>query len=115
MVELLRGLRRRSPVPMRVVWDRGHVHDKSKAVRASLAGHPSISTEEFPSPTPEANPDAGAWQHTEHGRPANFTPEDTEGLRTAVPRELTRLHRSPTLLASFIRHKIPIRLPRSFR
>ncbi len=116
MVEFLRELRRQLPVPMRIVWDRGNVHDKSKAVRAFLAEHPSISTEKFPSYTPEANPDEGVWQHTKHGRLANFTPEGTEQLRTEVTRELTRLQRSPKLLASFIRHaKIPIRLSSSFR
>lgn len=116
MVEFLKKLRRQLPVPMRIVWDRGNVHDKSKAVRAFLAGHPSISTEQFPSYMPEANPDEAVWQHTKHSRLSNFTPEDTTELRTAVEGELTMLQRSPRLLASFIRRaEIPIRLPRSFR
>ncbi|WZO97516.1 transposase [Isosphaeraceae bacterium EP7] len=116
MVEFLRELRRQLPVPMRIVWDRGNVHDRSKAVRAFLAEHPSVKTERFPSYTPEANPDEGVWQDTKHGRLANFTPEDTAELRSAVSGELTRLQRSPKLLASFIRHaEVPIRLPKSFR
>lgn len=116
MVEFLRDLRRQLPCPMRIVWDRGNVHDRSRAVRAFLAKHPSIRTEQFPSYTPEANPDEGVWQHTKHGRLANFTPEGTAELRAAVTAELTRLRRSPKLLASFLRHAgIPIRLPHSSR
>ena len=110
-VEFLRELRRRLPVPMTIVWDRGNVHDRSKAVRAYLAEHPAIETEPFPSYTPEANPDEGVWQHAKHGRLANFAPEDTAELRSELVRELERLHRRPDLLAAFIRHAaIPIRL-----
>lgn len=83
MVEFLRELRRRMPWPLRIVCDRGNVHDESKAVRAFLAEHPSISTEQFPSYTPEANPDEGVWQHAKHGRLANFTPEDTTTMPEA--------------------------------
>jgi transposase len=110
-VEFLRELRRRLPVPMTILWDRGNVHDRSKAVRAYLAEHPAIETEPFPGYTPEANPDEGVWEHTKHGRLANFAPEDTAELRAELVRELARLHRRPKLLASFIRHAaIPIRL-----
>jgi transposase len=111
VVEFLRELRRQLPVPMTVLWDKGNVHDRSKVVRAYLAEHPSIETEPFPSYTPEANPDEGVWEHTKHGRLANFTPEDTAELRAVLVEELERLARRPDLLASFIRHaEIPIRL-----
>ena len=110
-MEFLRELRRQLPGPMTVLWDRGNVHDRSKAVRAFLAEHPAIETEAFPSYTPEANPDEGVWGYTEYGRLANFAPEDTAELRAALIEELGRLHRRPKLLASFIRHAaIPIRL-----
>jgi transposase len=116
MVGFLRELHRQMPWPLRIVRDRGNVHDRSKAVRAFLAEHPSIRTEKFPGYTPEANPDEGVWEHTKHGRLANFTPEDTAELRSAVEGELRRLGRSPRLLASFIRHAgIPIRLQKSSR
>jgi transposase len=96
---------------MTILWDRGNVHDRSKAVRAYLAEHPAIETEPFPSYTPEANPDEGVWGYTKYGRLANFAPEDTAELRAALVAELGRLHRRPKLLASFIRHaRIPIRL-----
>ena len=111
VVGFLRELRRQLPVPMTVLWDKGNVHDRSKVVRAYLAERPSIATEPFPSYTPEANPDEGVWEHTKHGRLANFTPEDTAELRAVLVEELERLHRRPDLLASFIRHAaIPIRL-----
>src|SRR4051812_40663955 len=110
-VEFLRELRRQLPVPMTILWDRGNVHDRSKAVRAYLAEHPAIETEPFPSYTPEANPDEGMWGYTKHGRLANFAPEDTDELRAALVAKLERLHRRPRLLASFIRYAgIPIRL-----
>ena len=110
-VAFLRELRRQLPVPMTILWDRGNVHDRSEAVRAFPAEHPSIRTEQFPGYTPEANPDEGVWEHTKHGRLANFAPEDTSELRAALVGELERLHRRPKLLASFIRHAaIPIRL-----
>jgi transposase len=111
VVEFLRELRRQLPVPLTILWDKGNIHDRSKAVRAYLADHPSIETVPFPSYTPEANPDEGVWQHTKHGRLANFAPGDTTELRAELVKELERLHRRPKLLASFIRRaRIPIRL-----
>jgi len=110
-VEFLRELRRQLPVPMTVLWDRGNVHDRSKAVRAFLAENPAIETERFPGYAPETNPDEGVWGYTKYGRLANFAPEDTAALRAALVAELERLHRRPKLLGSFIRHaKVPIRL-----
>jgi transposase len=110
-VAFLRELRGQLAVPMTILWDRGNVHLRSKAVRAYLAEHPAIETESFPSYTPEANPDEDVWGHAKHGRLANFTPEDTAALRAVLLEGLERLHRRPKLLASFIRHAdIPIRL-----
>jgi transposase len=103
-VAFLRELRRQLPVPMTLLWDRSNVHDRSKAVRAYLAEHPSIETEPFPGYAPEANPDEGGWGYTKYGRLANFAPEGTDELRSALAAELERLHRRPRLLASFIRH-----------
>jgi transposase len=110
-VEFLRELRRQLPVPMTILWDKGNIHDRSKAVRANLADHPSIETVPFPSYTPEANPDEGVWQHTKHGRLANFAPQDTTELRAELVKELERMDRTPKLLAACIRRaRIPIRL-----
>jgi transposase len=110
-VAFLEQLRRHIRGPMTIIWDRGNIHDRSKVVRAYLAKHPEIKTEKFPGYAPETNPDEMVWQHTKHGRLANFTPEDTTELRVTVEEELTRLHGSSELLSAFIRHaKVPIRL-----
>ena len=102
---------RSRPGPMTVVWDRSNIHDRSKAVRAYLAKHPEIETRPLPGYAPEANPDESVWEHTKHGRLANFAPEDTAELRAELIRELVRLQRSPGLLSAFIRHaRIPVRL-----
>ena len=96
---------------MTVLWDRGNVHDRSKVVRAYLAGRPEMVTEKLPSYAPETNPDEMVWQHTKRGRLANFAPEDTAELRAALVEEFGRIHGEPELLSAFIRHAgVPIRL-----
>jgi transposase len=115
-VGFLKQLRRHIPGPMTILWDRGNVHDRSKVVRAYLAGQPGVITEKFPGYAPETNPDEMVWQHTKHARLSNFTPEDVAELRATVVAELKRLHEKPELLACFIRHaKVPIRLRVSSR
>jgi transposase len=110
-VAFLEQLRRHIRGPMTILWDRGNIHDRSKVVRAYLAKHPEIVTEKFPGYAPETNPDEMVWQHTKHGRLANFTPEDTAELRATVEEELTRLHGNSERLSAFIRHaRVPIRL-----
>jgi transposase len=110
-VDFLRRLRRHIPGPMTILGDRGNIHDRSKVVRAYLAGHPEIVTEKLPSYAPETNPDESVWGHTKHGRLSNFTPEDTAELRAVLVEEFERLHGRADLLAAFIRHaKVPIRL-----
>src|SRR4051794_33765131 len=103
-VAFLKQLRRHLPGPVTVLWDRGHIHDRWKAVRADLAGHPEMVTETFPGSAPETNPDAMVWQHTKQGRLANLTPQDTTELRRVWVEELGCIHRKPELLAAFIRH-----------
>ena len=110
-VDFLRQLRRHIPGPMTVLWDRGNIHDRSRVVRAYLAGHPEVVTEKLPSYAPETNPDEMVWQHTKHGRLANFAPEDTAELRAVLVEEFGRIHGKPELLSAFIRHAgVPIRL-----
>ena len=51
------------------------------------------------------------WEHTKHGRLANFTPADTAELRSVLIEEFHRIHRKRELLSAFIRHAgVPIRL-----
>jgi transposase len=103
-VAFLKQMKRQVPGPMTILWDRANIHDRSKVVRAYLAEHPEIVTEKLPSYAPETNPDEMVWEHTKHGRLANFTPEDTAELRSVLIEEFRRLHRKPELLAAFIRH-----------
>jgi hypothetical protein len=110
-IEFLKQLRRHIPGPMTILWDRANIHDRSKVVRACLGKHPEIVTEKFPGYAPETNPDEMVWEHTKHGRLANFTPEDTGELRAVLDEEFGRIHGRPDLLAAFIRHaEVPIRL-----
>jgi transposase len=110
-VAFLKQLRRHMPGPMTVLWDRGQIHDRSKVVRAYLAVHPEVVTEKLPSYAPETNPDEMVWQHTKHGRLANFAPDDTAELRAVLDEEFGRIHGKPELLAAFIRHAgVPVRL-----
>jgi len=109
--DFLRQLRRHIPGPMTILWDRGNIHDRSKVVRAYLSVHPEIVTEKLPGYAPEADPDEMVWQHTKHGRLANFAPEDTAGLRAVLVEEFARIHGKPELLSAFIRHaRVPVRL-----
>jgi transposase len=103
-VAFLKHLKRHLPGPLTILWDRSQIHDRSKVVRAYLAGHPKIVTEKLPGYAPETNPDESVWEHTKHGRLANFTPEDTVELRSVLIHEFERLHRKPELLSAFIRH-----------
>jgi transposase len=97
--------------PMTILWDRSRIHERSGVVKAYLARHPEIVTEEFPGYAPEAAPDGGVWGYTKYHRLPNYAPEDTWELRSRLVAEFAGLRRRPDLLASFIRHAgIPLRL-----
>lgn len=102
VVEFLKELKRAVGGPLTVLWDRGPVHRKCKAVRAYLAGHPEIVTEDLPAYAPELNPDELVWGWSKYGRLANLAAEDTDRLAEAVLDELLILKRRPDLLASFV-------------
>jgi len=103
-VAFRKPLRWRLPGPMTVLWDRSNIHDRSKVVRAYLAEHPEIVTEPRPAYAPETNPDELVWEHTKHGRLANFTPEDTAELRSVRIEAFGRLHHKCERLAAVLRH-----------
>lgn len=102
VVSFLAELHRRLG-PLTVVWDRGPIHDKSKAVREWLAGHPGVVTEKFPGYVPDLNPDEGVWGWTKYGRLANLAADDTDQLWDHVIDELISLKFSPDLLNGFVR------------
>jgi transposase len=110
-VAFLAQLRERLGGPMTILWDQSKIHERSGAVKAYLAEHPEIETEDFPGYAPELNPDEGVWGWTKYHRLPNYAPEGTEELRFRLWDVLSALRRRPDLLASFIRHAgIPLRL-----
>jgi transposase len=110
-VAFLAQLRDQIRGPMTIVWDRSKIHGRSSVVKAYLAKHPEIVTEDFPGYAPEANPDEGVWGWTKYHRLPNYAPEDTRELRFRLWEELSALRERPDLLASFIRHAgIPLQL-----
>jgi transposase len=97
--------------PMTILWDQSKIHKRSTVVKAYLARHPEIVTEDFPGYAPELNPDAGVWGWTKYHRLPNDAPEDTRERRFRLWQELSGLSQRSDLLASFIRHaSIPLRL-----
>ena len=104
--------------PMTVLWDQSRIHRRSGVVRAYLARHPGIITEDFPGYAPEANPDEGVWGWSKYHRMPNYAPEGTAELRSHLWHELSSLRGRRDLLASFLRHAeipIPLRLERPSR
>ena len=110
-VAFLKQLHEHIRGPLTVLWDGSNIHDRSGAVKKYLAAHPEILTERLPPYAPETNPDENVWQHTKHGRLANFAPEDAAELRAVLVEEFGRIHSKPELLSAFIRHAgVPVRL-----
>ena len=110
-VAFLAQLRGEIKGPMTILWDQSKIHERSGVVKAYLAKHPEIVTEDFPGYAPDANPDEGVWGWTKYHRMANFAAGDIDGLRVKLWGELLALRGRPDLLASFIRHAgIPLRL-----
>ena len=103
-VAFLAQLRGQIQGPMTILWDQSRIHERSSVVKAYLAKHPEIVTEDFPGSAPEANPDEGVWGYTKYHRLPTYAPEDTGGLRSRLCVELSALRRRPDLLASFIRY-----------
>jgi transposase len=102
VVAFLRELKRMVGGPLTVLWDRGPVHNKSGVVRAYLAEHPEIVTEDPPTYAPELNPDELVWSWSKYGRLPNLAADNTDQLAEQVIDELIYLKQHPDLLASFV-------------
>jgi transposase len=102
VVEFLRELKHLLGGPLTVLWDRGPVHKKSSVVRAYLAQHSDLVTEELPTYAPELNPDELVWSWSKYGRLANLAADNTDQLAEQVIDELVYLKQHPELLASFV-------------
>lgn len=103
-VAFLNQLRRRYRGPLTICWDRGQIHDKSKAVWAWLSKHPEVVTERFPGYAPELNPDEYVWTHTKYTSLCNYCAPDLPALGERVEAALIELGGRPRLLQSFIDH-----------
>jgi transposase len=109
VVAFLRELTRKLGPRLTVLWDGSNVHGKARVVRAFLAQHPQIVTEDLPAYAPELNPDELVWGWSKHGRLANLAANDTDALAEHVIEELMYLQQHPHLLASFLRKtKLPV-------
>lgn len=103
VVSFLKELKRHLP-RFTVIWDRGNIHNKSKVVKAFLAGQTAIVTEELPGYAPELNPDELVWCWTKYGRLSNYAAANLQALREQVEQELGELCEHPYWLLDFLDH-----------
>ena len=71
-------------------------------MKAWLASHPHVVTEDFPPYDPDANPDEWVWSWAKYSELCNLCPADVEHLYDSVLHALENLKHQPRLLASFI-------------
>jgi transposase len=106
----LRHLARHVRGPFILLWDRGRSH-KHQLVRAWLTAHPRCRIVWFPPYAPDLNPSGASLELPEVRRLANFAPDTTKDIQTAVRHERRRVARHPELLRSFFRHSaLPFRV-----
>ena len=102
VVKFLRYLLGHVPGEWTVVWDRSKIHSRSAAVKAWLARHPQVVTEDFPSHGADTDPDEWVWGWAKYGKLCNLCPADVDYLFDAVWEGLDELKHQPRLLASFV-------------
>lgn len=102
VVEFLQYLTGQVPGEWTVVWDRSQIHRRSSAVRAWLANHPQIVTEDFPAYAPDANPEEWVWSWAKYGKLCNLCPADLDELFDYVLKALVDIKHDQHLLASFV-------------
>jgi transposase len=100
--EFLRGVLRRIPGAVIVVWDGGPMH-KGDPIHQVLADFPRLSLERLPPYAPELNPVEYLWNHLKYGQLANFVPDDVFQLDDVIRQHLSHARRSPKRLASFVK------------
>ena len=110
VLRFLRHLARHVRGPFILLWDRGRSH-RHALVQTWLTAHPSCHLVWRPPYAPYLNPVELLWSYLKYGRLANFAPDTTTDIQTAVTRERRRLARHPALLRSFFRHStLPFRV-----
>ena len=102
VVEFLERLTKQVPGEWTVVWDKNNIHSRSRVVKAWLALHPKVVVEDFPSYSPDANPDEWVWGWAKYGKLCNLCPADIDELVRSVRGTLDDLKHRPRLLASFV-------------
>lgn len=103
VVAFLKQLRQEMP-RFTVIWDRNNIHSRSRVVKAYLAEHPEIVTEDLPGYAPELNPDELVWRWVKYGRLCNYAAPDTRALRESVEAELGTLQEQAYELLDFLDH-----------
>ena len=103
IVNFLRDLKIHIPGPICMIWDKGPIHC-CKVVKAYLAKHSEIKIFNFPSYSPDSNPDEQVWKHSKCGDLANNSPPNLTMLRFFIERELYEIKNSSKLLRAFISH-----------
>jgi transposase len=110
VLRFLRHLARQVRGPFILLWDRGRSH-KHQLVRTWLTAHSRCHIVWFPPYAPDLNPVELLWSYLKYGRLANFAPDTTNDIQTAVRHERRRVARHPELLRSFFRHSaLPFRV-----
>ena len=110
VLRFLRHLARHVRGPFFLLWDRGRSHQHA-LVRTWLTRHARCHIVWLPPYAPDLNPVELLWGYLKYGRLANFAPDTTADIQTAVSRERRRVARHPELLRSFFRHSgLPLRV-----
>ena len=102
--DLFRHLRRN----VILVWDRLPVH-RSHKVQEFLRRYPRITLEYLPPYAPDLNPMEYVWGIFKKNGMANFCPEYVSELSRQARKELGRLRRRKTIIAScWVQSKLPL-------
>lgn len=102
VVAFLEQLRHELRGPFTVVWDRGKIHSRSKAVQAWLVQHAEVVVEDFPGYAPTLNPDEWVWGWTKYGRLSNLAAWDANELWDHIIMALIDLKFQPRMLNAFL-------------
>jgi transposase len=100
VVLFLRHLLRHLSGPVIVLLDNSNTH-KGEPLEELLSRHPRLRIENFPSYTPELNPDEGVWRQAKQ-KLANSCPKDIDELMADIIRTINGVKRSQKKLRGCI-------------
>ena len=91
-----------------LVWDRLPVH-RSHKVQEFLRRYPRVTSEYLPPYAPDLNPMEYVWGIFKKNGMANFCPEYVSELSRQARKELSRIRRRKTIIAScWLQSKLPL-------